>query len=339
MKKTILVKAILVVFLVLAIYLISSVGIGNIINKISQSNPFYIFGAFLSILLMHIVNATRWYVFIKPKIIKPLKLFWVYLAGVFFTTVTPTASVGGEPLRAYYVSKIEKTSFVRGTSIAFIEKFVYGDILLGIPLFYSFLISLARINAPSEIKSALISLVGLVILVAIALISVKHNFIRIRKLIERILVWFYRLEFLQKKYDTFQKFKKKVHVSVIEFFEIIKESFKDKRLFWKGISLGLLSWFLYFFSFYLIFIALGTPIDVSNLIIAVSIARLISFITFIPGGIGITESTLFGMFAALSINPVVGASAILIQRGISYFYSLAAGYAAFSYLGIKDTKK
>ncbi len=337
MKRNTIIKIVLVLFLILAVYLISTVGIQNIWSKISSANPIFIFLALISILAMHITNAWRWHLFVRPKIIKPFKFFLVYLSGAFVTLVTPAAGIGGEPARAYYVSQVEKTSFTKQTSIAIIEKVLYGDILLIFPLTFTFLMSIALIRIPDEIKSAFFAVVTLIVLFFIALYSVKHNVIGIRKFIEKMLSYFYKIEFLNKRFESFNVFKKEIKKAISEFFLQTKQSITKRKLFIKAFSLGLLSWFFYYLSFYLVFSALGNHVRISAVIMAVTIARLIGFISFIPGGIGITESTLFGMFIALGINPVTGATVIIIQRGITYLYNLICGYLAFSYLGLKET--
>ena len=254
------------------------------------------------------------------------------------TLATPTAGVGGEPIRGYYVSKVEKRSLTESISTAAIEKVVYGDLLLAFPIIFSFIYAISKINIPLEIKSILITgLIFAIIFLAIS-ISIKHNFAGIRRLIEKSLTWLYKLNIFKSKFKTFKDFKVKVHKSVIEFFDIIKKSSKDKKLFFKGITLGIVSTTSYFLSFYFLFIALNYQIPIAHLVVAISIARFIALLAFLPGGIGITESSLFALFTALSVNPVVGASVILIQRGFSYLIQIGFGYLSLVYLGLNHHK-
>jgi uncharacterized membrane protein YbhN (UPF0104 family) len=67
-------------------------------------------------------------------------------------------------------------------------------------------------------------------------------------------------------------------------------------------------------------------------------AKLISLLSLLPGGVGLTESALFALFIALAIDPVIGVSVIIIQRAMYYLLGIVAGYSALAYLGLTHEK-
>ena len=138
-RKKISVRGLLIFFLVLAIFVIHSIGVKRIIGEISKANPYLVLCAFLALLSAHILNTVRWRLFLKPKVLKFPKLFLLTLAGAFITLITPSGGVGGEAVRGYYVSKVEKRSLTDSISVALIEKLFYGELLMIPVIIYSFI--------------------------------------------------------------------------------------------------------------------------------------------------------------------------------------------------------
>ncbi len=338
-RKRITFRGLLILFLVLAIFVIHSIGVKKIIGEISKANPYFVLSAFFALLLAHILNTIRWSLFLKPKVLKFPRLFLLTLAGAFITLITPSGGVGGEAVRGYYVSKIEKRSLTDSISVALIEKLVYGELLMAPVIIYSFIYIGSQIKIPIEIKAAFVSLIILISLVTAIALFLKHNLMGMRKLLEKTILTIYKIKYFKRRFKNFKSFQEKIHTSVNKFFSYITESIKEKKVFGTAIFLGSTSIFMFYLSFYLIFLSLDYPISISYLIVAISMAKLISLLSLLPGGVGLTESALFALFIALAIDPVIGVSVIIIQRAMYYLLGIGAGYSALAYLGLTHEKK
>ena len=121
-------------------------------------------------------------------------------------------------------------------------------------------------------------------------------------------------------------------------FKRSKKSLSSSEILIPASIYTVLSWAFFYFSFYAIFLAIGTHINIFYLFVVVTLAKAIGDLTFVPGAIGVTESTLLGLFVLFSVSPVAAAAVIIIQRGLFYFYFLILGYLAFSYMGFKSNK-
>lgn len=95
-------------------FLISKVGGRTIINHVSRLNPLIFITACGVYLFMIYLSSVRWNLLIPHKI-KTGKLFSIYMIGSFFNTCMP-GIIGGDAVKAYYLSKELKSLGVEGNS-------------------------------------------------------------------------------------------------------------------------------------------------------------------------------------------------------------------------------
>jgi hypothetical protein len=113
----------------------------------------------------------------------------------------------------------------------------------------------------------------------------------------------------------------------------------DKRVFRAQIFYGLFFWILLHLSTYFLFKSTGTNVSLLSVIIVQTIALAIGAISFFPGGIGITESVMIGLYYSMGILPSIAATVAFLNRIISYFYEIVIGPIFIYILNKRYSKK
>jgi hypothetical protein len=334
MKKLIS-RFLIIVFFFILIYIFKKIGIEEIISTISKANPFWILLSFLSIFFLFLFWSLRWRFLLKSKL--PLfKFYMLNLVGAFVCTITPSAGAGGEPVKAYYVSKIEKRGFTETFAITLLDKAIFNNLFFIFAVSTSLVYAFLAINLPLEIKSFLSTLFFLLLIALSIILVFKHRWEYLKRPLTKMLLKLYSFTFIKKRFKSFEHFKHTLKKSATYLLKQAKYSLSNKKIFFPALFYTLLAWTFFYLSFYLIFLAINIPINIFHLFIIVTLSKLIGDLAFVPGGIGITESTLLALFILFSVNPVVAATVTIIQRAIFYFYSLVLGYLSLTYLGLKN---
>lgn len=338
MKKSIIPKIIIIAFFFVLIYIFKQIGIQDILYTISKANLFWVFICFASIFMMFLFWTIRWKFLLKSRL--SLKtLFTLNLAGIFISTVTPTAGAGGVPLRSYYVSKLEKRPVIKTFVITLLDKLVFNNLFFGVAILASLLYVFLAIKIPIEIKTTISVLFFILIAAVLIAFALKANWHIIKKILKRILLIIYSINFIKNKFKSFDRFKNLFKRSAVGLFKSSKESLTSKRIFIPAALYTILAWFFFYLSFYVLFLAIGVTVNIAYLFIIVTISKVIGDLSFIPGGIGITESLMLGLFMLFPVSPVAAASVTIMQRGLTYFYHLVLGYISFSYFGLKNNSR
>lgn len=102
---------------------------------------------------------------------------------------------------------------------------------------------------------------------------------------------------------------------------------RGHKALWFLLVLSVLAAFLEVLRLAAVCRSLGLPVGVAEAMLAFSAANLLAAVTFVPGGIGITEVSLAGLLVlATGVPPqtAVGVS-VLVDRTLSYYLVVAAG--------------
>jgi len=249
-----------------------------------------------------------------------LELLRYLFVGIFFNTVTPGAGVGGEPVRAYLLSKkYDKPS----------SKFfgvILGDKSLHLIAFvFFFLLSLIYIifilDIPLSYKIFFGVIFALIVfLIVLFILTVFNEFKSIG-----FVRWFYFIPFVKKRYRTKKAFEDAVSRSFKNIGGTFREVMKNKEKFAFGIICSFGFWISTFLVSYVLFIALGAKTPFIFIIIAVSVGYFFGDLSPSPGGVGIMEAAALLIYIAMGINPEIALSVALLDRVISLFYRIGIG--------------
>lgn len=256
-------------------------------------------------------------------------LYWICHGGKFVTNVTPIMKAGGDPFRAYFAKKIKKLPYDIGFGT------LLAETAISVPVFLSFLATGLVLWLYFEVALWVAVIVGILMgLAVVFFLPFIRWFIKRGTALERIarlVNWVaQRLEQDLDEKSTVKSLKK--------FYSSTQFVMEYRRA---TISMIILSSVLYLTTvlrFYVIFLALDLHVSWYVPLLGATVPFLLGLIPFSPGGLVFVEGGMLGLFSAF-MPGTTAASAVVIERGISYFISTLAGGIAASYLGLKIWKK
>ena len=257
--------------------------------------------------IMYVVEAYGWKVTLGPsaKNIPFWRVLAIRTAGEVVNMTTPTAYVGGEPLKAYLLKR-HHVPMVEGLASVVIAKTTMTIaevvfILMGIALAFW------RIGADGSsgqtVAAALVS-VGVLVLVTASLVFVQQQglFTWILEFLRKIGLKIHFLEVREKKLRSLDR-------TILDFY-------RDNRLtFCSSIGLFFVGWMAEALEVYVIIYFLGGP---AMALSAISISALSVFIKsgtfFIPGSLGAQDGGNMLVLRAFGYSDVTGITFALIRR-------------------------
>jgi len=220
--------------------------------------------------------------------------------SVAFNNLTPSFRVVGEGARAGYVYLR-----VGGRLIGVLAAIVFDKIVEALPL-----VTLAVIVLPESLSTTS---------------STIYTFlaigISIAGIVVAILYWDRVVNWLIEKAR-----KRGYHVEVSGLERRALESLmRDKLLVAIGISISFAAWLVLALRLYLVALSIGWEVKFYDAVLLTVAYTVINIFTITPGGVGVIEASLTGLFMALGAPADKALAASLVERLISYGIGTAAG--------------
>ncbi|MDI6644727.1 MAG: UPF0104 family protein [Methanobacteriaceae archaeon] len=311
------------------IAMIMFIGPDKIENAIRMANIWYIILAIIIQIFTYALWTLRWSITTNAVGISIRKrhLFPMLMVGLAINNITPSARGGGEPVRAYILSKYSKTPFENtfATVIADRGLDTFPFIVLAIITIISMVLFF---NLPKWIVIALVIALFIIIVAFILAIIISVN----KRFAERFTTL---LVVITKKISIkrSQQIEDKALEAIHGFQDSIRIMLKDKQILFYGLPLSFFIWFMEIIRVYIVFSAFNA--DVSLIIIAevFVIASLIGLIPFLPGGLGAVDGMMIVLYSYAGVSPSVSAAATMIERLISFWLTSMIGVAFLPYFG------
>jgi glycosyltransferase 2 family protein len=309
------------------------VGLQDILDVLSKANLQIIFIALILEILIIGLWTERWSLILKVIDKSPgfNKLFVMMFTSLFGNNITPGAA-GGEPMRAYLLSKFEGISF----DLAFVSAsadrvFEFFPFVL-VSAFAIYMISTWNIGFWSTLFISALIIVTMAFFGLLIYVGVK------REMAERIMISLARSIFpivirLTKKETSFAKVTEQIEYYVGRFSTGFATVLQDHKMFVLGLTISFIMWGTDMFRMYLCFVAVGTYPPLIPMIIIYTIAILITILPTIPGALGLREATMVGLFLVVGVPADVVIAASLIDRLVSYVMPTAVGIITTAYYG------
>jgi len=334
----IILKTLSVIFVIIILYFIlRGIGFINIYNTVKKANILFIILSILSTLAFFLAWNYKWYVLVK-EVKKPkfLGLFPILLAGSFINTITPGARVGGEPLRAYYLSKQYKKEKSKFFATTIVDKAINSLAFAAMSAF-SILFVIIFVKIGVWVRFVLETALIILSIVIIGGLVLKQKIKITKKQIALVLTkiyYFYLFKLIRKKFTSYKKFE---NYMIKKLNNILKTSKKlrTRKIFKKDLSLSFLMWFFNYLGTFFLFIALNHKINFIAIIVVVTLSTLLGSISPVPGGVGIIEAIMISLYLTFGINSGIAATVAVLDRLIYYFYSLLIGGISLFYLNTK----
>ncbi len=314
--------------LVIFVFFIYWMGLDAFHLILENINFFYLILYFILSLSFFIFSTLRWQVIVnayKSKNISFFKLLKQTFAGYSLSYATPSARLGGEPLRVYMLNKECGVSLKNASSSVIMDKFVElaGTVFLGI---LGLIIIVLMIPAVSFLFNLILVFV---LLIAIIFLS----FIYHRTIIGKgsFSSFFNLFNFKSKKYNKFVQFVFVVERKMEDFFKHHKMRF----------FIAFLLYFIYFIFLIIeikvLFLSFGVDASILTVFITIIVLGIVNFIP-VPGGLGFLEAGQASLFKILQGEGEVGMALSLLLRLRALFF-VAIGFSIVSHFSGKQIKK
>jgi uncharacterized protein (TIRG00374 family) len=297
----------LVVGLLTLVLIVWHIGPGQIYDAAAQLGPVALLVLLIPSLIMYVVEAYGWKVTLGPsaKDIPFWRVLAIRTAGEVVNMTTPTAYVGGEPLKAYLLKK-HNVPMVEGLASVIIAKttmtiaevlFILLGIALGVWL-------LGGNDSSGQTVAAALLGVGLLAFGTAAFVFVQRQglFTWLLGFLRKIGL---KIAYLEAREEQLRSLDR----TILAFY-------RDNRpAFYSSTGLFFLGWMAEALEVYVIVYYLGGP---AMALSAISIGALSVFIKggtfFIPGSLGAQDGGNMLLLSAFGYSDVTGITFALLRR-------------------------
>lgn len=260
----------------------------------------------------YIFRFIRWnkYIFSFHHCIPFKRHFAYYLAGLALTT---TPAKAGETLRSLYLLP-HQVKFSQSLASFFTERLL--DLMIMV-FFASFLI----FTMPDLDKKYAYFIFSLLLILTMLLPLLSTRYIQ---------------HFLHALLNMLSNNKvKKILEHLITLLRSA-HSLLSITMLLRGLLLGFIAWLLNGAVFYLILVKIGFPLDLSLALTIYAISILAGAASFIPGGIGATETVMGLMLLSIGSEAHIAIAVPILTRLATLWFAVCVGLAANAYLGINN---
>lgn len=289
------------------ILLVWHIGPGNIYDAAAQLGPVALLVILIPSVIMYVIEAYGWKITLGPsaQAIPFWRLLAIRTAGEVVNMTTPTAYVGGEPLKAYLL-KTHHVPMVEGLASVVIAKTTMTIaevlfILLGIAL--GFWMLGGNGSSGQTVAAALLS-VGLLVFGTVAFVFIQRRglFTWLLEFLRKIGLKIAYLEAREEKLRSLDR-------TILNFYA------HNRPAFYASTGLFLLGWLSEALEVFVIIHYLGGP---AMALSAISIGALSVFIKggtfFIPGSLGAQDGGNLLLLKAFGYSDVTGITFALLRR-------------------------
>ncbi len=288
-------------------FLIWHIGLANIYQAAAQLGPAALVGILIPSVVMYVLEAYGWKITLGPSArdIPFWRLLAIRTAGEVVNMTTPTAYVGGEPLKAYLLRK-HNVPMVEGLASVVIAKttmtiaqvlFILIGIAVGIGM-------LGENGSSREFIAAGLLSVGVLFFGTAAFVLVQRRglFVWILELLRTVGL---RIGFLEAREEQLRSLDR----TILNFYTL------HQSKFYASTGLYFLGWLAEAMEVFVIIHYLGGP---AVLLSALSIGALSVFIKggtfFIPGSLGAQDGGNLLLLKAFGYSDITGITFALLRR-------------------------
>lgn len=319
----------LIIGLIIMAIMLWFIGIDQIIASLRLANIYYILLAIIIQIATYYLYALRWKIINKIDNINlgVRSLLPMIMVGLAVNNITPSGRGGGEPVRAYILSKtvdkpMEET-FATVIADRLLDTFPFIILavitIVSVTLFFPLPVWLILI---------MILAVILIILVLFLLTYMSVN----EKFGEKITNWIVRLVHRFYKKDP-EKTENRVREVIKGFQETMRLMVSHKNVLFYALPLSFFIWITEILRVYVVFLAFGvsvSPFLIGEIFI---IASLIGMIPLLPGGLGAVDGVMILFYSTAGISASISAAATVVERLISFWMATIIGFLILPFYG------
>ncbi len=315
------------------------IGPEKIESAIQQSNPWYLALAVIIQLVIYGLWTERWSITTSSLdiSIKRRNLLPMLLVGLALNNITPSGRGGGEPVRAYILSKYSQAPFENAFATVIADRGLDTFPFIALAII-TIITAILYINLPQWMVITLV--IGLIILILVFFLALYMSINR--EFGDKAVRWF--LKILKRISSKMHNRIEHRAINAVEGFQdSMRVMITDRRVLLYGIPLSFLIWGLEILRVYVVFMALNINAPLEIIAAVFVISTLIGMIPLLPGGLGAVDGMMILLYSYAGIPPSISAAATLVERLISFWMTTILGVAVLPYFGAdamdKMTKK
>lgn len=305
------------------------IGPGKIESALKNANPWYVALAVVVQFFIYGLWTQRWSITIHSLniSIKRRHTFPMLMVGLAINNITPSARGGGEPVRAYMLSKYTKTPLENSFATVLADRGLdtFPFVILAI---LTLVFTVVFLKLPEWVVLGLT--ISLVVLIGACILVLYMSINHVAG--EKITLWIVRVIKRVSKRKHFQIEKRAIE-AMHGFQSSMRVMIKDRRVLFLGLPLSFLIWFMEIIRVYIVFSSFGTPVPLGIIAAVFVIATLIGLIPLLPGGIGAVDGMMIILYSAAGVPPSISAAATIVERLISFWMTSVIGIAMLPYVG------
>lgn len=315
--------------LIILVAMVLFIGPEHIIEALKTANINYVI---LAVVIQFIILAlwnTRWSLICKSLNIphNVLSLFAMTIVGLAINDLTPSGRSGGEPVRAYILSKKSSESFKKTFAT------VMGDKLFDtIPFAVLAIFAIAYLMFYLHLSTTLFILLLIALVIFIVLLAFII-YICINETVGILTIeWIFRQlrRFISKDLD---KYEEKTKSSLIGFQNSLRYIMNDRKLLILATVISFLVWFLELLRVYVVFLAFGVHVSLGMIAAVFLVSTLIGIIPALPGGLGSIDGVMILLYSMAGVVASVSTAVTLIERAISLWMVIILGVLLLPFFG------
>ncbi|MBW6451542.1 MAG: flippase-like domain-containing protein [DPANN group archaeon] len=278
------------------------------------------------------ISSIKWGLFVNSIArIGYLKLLPIFFASEFISNATPGTRIGGEPYRAYKISRLFGVDLSKSMATTVLDKMCDYVIFFIMSLGSIFVISF-MFEIPQMFSFVLEVFVLFVLSSIVSGYILEKRANSEKRYIDAIFHYIYNFHFfafLRNRFRTYHVFERFCISKMHKFSHQIMELSKNRGLVEIGLFLSSIRWSLIYLQSYIAFLAIGYEVSLITIIVTVTITMILSFIIAIPGGFGISEISMIGIYTSMGVPPEVALAGTLLIRSFNYVFGLGVNYIVF----------
>lgn len=325
----------IILSIVILIVMLYFIGIDNVIEALKKANLALIALAIGIQIFTYFLYTLRW------KILNNLadihvsfkQLFPIMMVGLAVNNITPSGRGGGEPVRAYILSK-EHDYALKDT----FATVVADRVLDTFPFIVLAAITIIAMVLYFDIAQWLLVVLILSVIVIIALLAmliylcINPDFgNRIERWIVGIVRRFYK--------NGSEDMEKKIHDNIFGFQKTMRLLISNRKLLYYSVPLSFLIWVLEIMRVYVVFLAFGATLNVIVIGEVFIIASLVGMIPLLPGGLGAVDGIMISFYSKAGISLSLAAPVTIIERLISFWMATIIGLVILPHYGSSVLEK
>ena len=305
------------------------VGIEEIINALKYANISLIVLAIVIQVFTYFLYTLRWSILnnLAGMNVSIRKLLPMVLVGLAVNNITPSGRGGGEPVRAYILSKEENYQFEETFATVVADR-----ALDTFPFIVLAALTIVGMVFYFNIESWLLVVMVLAVIAILAILFILIYMCIDPNFGKRVEGWIIGLVRRFYKKNT-EEFENKIHEAIFGFQNTMKLLISSKKALLYTIPLSFVIWIFEIVRVYFVFLAFGSNVSLVVIGEVFIIACLVGMIPLLPGGLGAIDGVMVIFYSAAGIPASVSAAATVIERLISFWMATILGMVILPYYG------